>query len=58
MHRRNFLKRIATLPLALWAGHRALAAGKGSTSADIVALQNGWKALLARTPTWPRAPSR
>ena len=47
MLRRSFLTRIATLPLALWAGDRTLAAGKVSTSADVVALQNGWKTLLA-----------
>jgi len=48
MQRRNFLTGIASLPLALWGAHRVLAAaGKASTPADITALQNGWKTLLA-----------
>ncbi|MEP6702400.1 MAG: peptide-methionine (R)-S-oxide reductase MsrB, partial [Betaproteobacteria bacterium] len=48
MHRRNFLATLAAAPLALWAGHRLLAAsGKSPTSPEVVALQNDWKNLLA-----------
>jgi peptide-methionine (R)-S-oxide reductase len=48
MNRRQFLLPAAALPLALLAGNRLFAAaGKGAGSADVVALQSGWKALLA-----------
>ena len=48
MQRRNFLTGIATLPLAFWGAHRVFAAaGRASTPADITALQNSWKTLLA-----------
>jgi peptide-methionine (R)-S-oxide reductase len=51
MYRRNFLATLAAAPLALWGAHRArdvfAAAGKALTPADITALQNDWKTLLA-----------
>jgi len=50
MLRRNFLSAItgiAAVPLTLLAGRAVSAAAKGATAPEIVAMQNGWKALLA-----------
>ena len=47
MLRRNFLLRLAALPLAALAGRALAAAAKTLTPADITALQNDWKQLLA-----------
>jgi peptide-methionine (R)-S-oxide reductase len=47
MHRRNILKSLAALPLALIGGRNVLAqSGKGQ-GADVAALQSNWKELLA-----------
>jgi peptide-methionine (R)-S-oxide reductase len=47
MLRRNILRGLAALPLALVAGHAARAQSARSVPADIAALQADWKALLA-----------
>jgi len=47
MDRRNILKSLAALPLAVFGGRGALAQpGKGAAG-DVAALQSGWKTLLA-----------
>jgi len=46
MLRRNFL-RLAALPLAAFGGRAFAAASKSLTPADVTALQNDWKQLLA-----------
>jgi peptide-methionine (R)-S-oxide reductase len=47
MLRRTFISRLALVPFALVGGRRAIAAGKTATSADVVAIQENWRKLLA-----------
>ena len=47
MLRRNFLMRLAALPLAAIGGRALAAAAKTMTQADVAALQKDWKQLLA-----------
>ena len=47
MLRRNFLIRLAALPLVTLGGRAMAAAARTLTQADITALQNDWKQLLA-----------
>ena len=47
MHRRNMLKGLAALPMALIVGRGTLAQTRKGSEVDVAALQASWKSLLA-----------